>query len=1193
MNTPNAAGSWTPETRFTAVKSITPSRSRGAWKWIILLAILLSNRAFADGNWLKLGTSAPGSVSFLLLLSDGTVMAAHNPIDNFGEFGQDWYRLSPDPNGHYVLGEWSSIFPMNYVRHAFASQVLPDGRVFIAGGEHPEGGAGEASAEIYDPLVNRWSLVNPPASMMDGTQLAVGISPPRNQGFIDCESTVLRNGTVLLAPVAPSATNGTLIYNPAANTWSQGPQTRLWQAEASWVSLPDGSVLTVDPNTNKTERYIPELNQWIRDADLPIDLWAHMGPKLVSEIGAALMLPNGKAFFLGGSGHTAIYTPSGATNFGRWDVGPDIPNGLSAADAPAAMMPNGKILCAVAGQPSGDSDGNPTFPSPTSFYEYDYANGNYGTFTQVSGPTGVTDNIRPQDASMLVLPDGSVLYCHIEEGNLFYDTFGSQLYVYVPIGSQVAAGAPSITSIVPGTNGTFHLTGYNLNGFSGGAAFGDDAQMATGYPIVQFLDTNNMHIDYARTFNWTTGGGVYGAGSVDFTLPAGLIPQTYLVSVSANGVISTPVVFSFVTPSFLALCPGESGTLSVITAPQPATYQWLRNNIPVNNQTNAQLHIVNATTNNAGIYTLQVTSGTGSTISLPVPVSVGVMEVSQPPPTNSAALCQSASLSIVARGKGTVSAQWFHNGALIAADSRIILTNFPAANGATQFLLIFSEVHYEDDATYHVVLTDDCGPVTEPSFALRVTPNPPWVRVATEGPPSRHDAAMCYDSDRKVTVLFGGATWASGPGSVIGDTWEFDGTNWTQRLPATSPVGRYQASMIYDTKRQRTVLFGGLRYDQTYGVLVSQQTWEWDGNNWEQIVTDHLPPETAYPSASCYDSARGEMLLFGFMHDPLWSYDGTDWQPENVGGTGPQYSSADTAMAFDVNRGVAVLPVPSGYSLAIWEWNGTNWIAPPQSGQQPNFTTTGPSLTYDTFRQECVFFGEEAGTVDGHQTTDLYPHPDYNRFVWRWNGQQWQADPPTPTIGVPSEINHTMCFDSARNALIMFGGQGEGQFDVTNYTFEILYQDSPAVIKQPTYQNSLLGQNTRITVLAAGAPVISYQWQKDGVPLADSVHLLGSTSNNLQLTSVTPSDMGNYLLVLSNICGTATSQPIQFVVTTGSISTTRSSGTNAPLIISWSAPGVALQHAPTPTGPWTDVTGATSPYSAAIEGQQQYFRVRN
>ena len=45
------------------------------------------------------------------------------------------------------------------------------------------------------------------------------------------------------------------------------------------------------------------------------------------------------------------------------------------------------------------------------------------------------------------------------------------------------------------------------------------------------------------------------------------------------------------------MCPGDNGSLSVITTPQSATYQWLRNGSPVIGQTKAQLNIVNATTN--------------------------------------------------------------------------------------------------------------------------------------------------------------------------------------------------------------------------------------------------------------------------------------------------------------------------------------------------------------------------------------------------------------------------------------------------------------------------------------------------------------------------------------------------------------------------------------------------------------------
>jgi hypothetical protein len=233
------------------------------------------------------------------------------------------------------------------------------------------------------------------------------------------------------------------------------------------------------------------------------------------------------------------------------------------------------------------------------------------------------------------------------------------------------------------------------------------------------------------------------------------------------------------------------------------------------------------------------------------------------------------------------------------------------------------------------------------------------------------------------------------------------------------------------------------------------------------------------------------------------------------------------------------------------------------------------------------------GIVDGHQTTDLYPHPDFFRFVWRWNGKQWQADPPTPTVGVPIELFQSMCFDSARNALILFGGQGEGSFDVTNYTYEILYQDDPVVLKQRTVQQSLLGQNTKIRILAAGA-IINYQWQKDGVNLTDTANLQGSTTDTLQLASVGPGDGGIYSVVLSNLCGIANSQPIQLLVsTTTQISISQGAVAGAPFVISWPDPDLVLQNAPTPAGPWTDVPGAISPFSVVLDQQQKFFRVRN
>jgi hypothetical protein len=61
-------------------------------------------------------------------------------------------------------------------------------------------------------------------------------------------------------------------------------------------------------------------------------------------------------------------------------------------------------------------------------------------------------------------------------------------------------------------------------------------------------------------------------------------------------------------------------------------------------------------------------------------------------------------------------------------------------------------------------------------------------------PPSRHGHAMVYDAVRQRVVLFDGDVFAT---SYFNDTWEYDGTTWTQRTPATAPSER--TGMLWPT----------------------------------------------------------------------------------------------------------------------------------------------------------------------------------------------------------------------------------------------------------------------------------------------------------------------------------------------------------------------------------------------------------
>ncbi len=486
-------------------------RLKGKTKLAGMCLILLANAALCQtGTWTPLTNPAPGWVWLMLLLPDGTVMAAtYN-----GSPGNAWYRLSPDTQGHYVNGVWSALAPMTDTRIYYSSDVLRDGRVFVAGGEN---GTGGAKAEVYDPQTNVWTPIVIPPNLITGS------------GFVDSESKILSNGNVLVAPVYPYIFGGTVIFNPVTNTLSAGPTLYRGgnQAEANWVKLPDESILTIDPGSTTSERYIPSLNSWVDDGVVPVDIH----DPFISELGGPLLLPNGKAFFIGGSGHTALYTPSGTSSPGAWATGPDLPNGQGMADAAAAMMVNGKALCAVSAVPTASDN----FTSPTSFYEYDYSVGAAGSFTRTGSPTGgLTDNVQAYFGMMLDLPDGNVLFAQID----------SQLYVYQPVGSPLASWKPTISAVTPNGDGSYHLTGTQLNGISEGSSYGDDAQMDSNYPLVRFTDGSGK-VSYGRTYNWSSTGVTTGSAvvSTEFRLPASLAGGSYLLEVVANGIGSDATTF--------------------------------------------------------------------------------------------------------------------------------------------------------------------------------------------------------------------------------------------------------------------------------------------------------------------------------------------------------------------------------------------------------------------------------------------------------------------------------------------------------------------------------------------------------------------------------------------------------------------------------------------------------------------------
>jgi hypothetical protein len=645
------------------------------------------------GTWTRLVRNAPGAVNQLLLLSDGTVMAAAQG----SAIGSGWYRLTPDSHGSYINGTWTTLASMQDTRLYYSSAVLRDGRVFVAGGEY---GTGFAKSEVYNPLTNSWSAAPISTAQLNPAQQSPAAAEP--QGIYDACSELLPNGNVIVTPVAPRTYGGTLIYNPTTNAWSAGPTLFRggYQAEASWVKLPDNTILTIDPFGVNCERYNPVSNSWINDSNTTNSLY----DPVLGEMGPAILLPSGKAFFVGGSGHTAVYTPTGTTAPGSWMAGPDVPGNLAAPDAPGAMLVTGRVLCAVGPKLYLDATNQPVFPTPTSFYEYDPAT---NAFAVQPAPVGVSDNIPPYATMMLALPDGNVLYSH----------YGADLYVYQPTGTAQTAGRPVVASLAQNADGTYHLTGTGFNGMSVGAAYGDDAQMNTNYPLVRFSGAGNA-VFYARTFNWSSTGVMTGAlpVSTEFKLPTVLQTGQFSLAVIANGIASAACVgggpsVTVNTPS-MSVCSGGNVALSVSTTDAGVTFQWrkglttLANGGTISGADTATLTITGAGVGDSDpAYRCIVSNACGIAVTTSIPVTIsGSLSIGTQPMSQAACFGQSASLSVVADGAATY--QWTKGD-----------VDVPGATGAT---LSIPFARAADAGVYRCVIGSGCGSATSDPATVSV-----------------------------------------------------------------------------------------------------------------------------------------------------------------------------------------------------------------------------------------------------------------------------------------------------------------------------------------------------------------------------------------------------------------------------------------------------------------------------------------
>lgn len=342
---------------------------------------------------------------------------------------------------------------------------------------------------------------------------------------------------------------------------------------------------------------------------------------------------------------------------------------------------------------------------------------------------------------------------------------------------------------------------------------------------------------------------------------------------------------------------------------------------------------------------------------------------------------------------------------------------------------------------------------------LQLNPNP--FPNATQ---QRRTGGFAYHPVAGGLVLYGGLQ--SSPTATLAETWLYDGTTFTQLSPTTAPPPRWGHRMVYDSRRARIVAFGGRSPTTTANA---NDTWEFDGVDWQQVVTAASPTARAFYGMA-YDSRRGRTVMYGAQSgfpngNQTWEYDGTTWVQVTTPTTPPGVESP--ALAFDKARGVTVMF--GGYNAvspgtmydSTWEYDGVDWTQ--RQIANPPIARYRAGIDYDEVRGRVVLYGG-FGNATALQDT------------WEYDGNTWTQ---VATGGPTRSTEAFFAYAPNLGSFVHFGGSGPG--GTPNETW--LYVGAGTAIAAPFGSGCATSVGTP-TLAATAAPTLgsSYQLNLAGAP---------------------------------------------------------------------------------------------------------------
>ena len=492
----------------------------------------------------------------------------------------------------------------------------------------------------------------------------------------------------------------------------------------------------------------------------------------------------------------------------------------------------------------------------------------------------------------------------------------------------------------------------------------------------------------------------------------------------------------------------------------PLSYQWRRNGISVAGATGSTLTFSAAQLSDAGSYSVVVTNPAGSVTGGP-----SLLTVTVPPPT---LVAQPASRTVVAGASVSFSVSASGFGVLSYQWSR----NGVAVPGATFPTLTLDTVQVSQAGDYTATVTNAGGSVTSSAARLTVQAPPTLPVIAT--PPTGQSVAV----GGTVTL----SVVASGEGT-LSYAWQKNGFPVLGATAATLTIPNAQ---VADSGTYTVVVSNAAGSVTSAPVTVA-------------VSTSLTPPVVVTPPVGAA-VPLGAPVSFSVV----------------ASGTAP--------LAFAWRREGALIPGATGAVLSIVSAqesdagsytvtvsNGAGSVTTAPVTLSVDAPLTAPRLTTMPASQIVALDSPVTFSVTAVGTPPL--------------AYQWFKD----GVAIAGFTGASLSLASAKLA-----DAGSYTVRVTNAAGSVTSDPAvlvvqvpatvPVIITPPSAATSSVGAPASFSVVADGAPPLSYVWRREGTLIAKA------SQSTLVLGSVQVADAGDYTVTVSNALGSVTSSPARLTV---------------------------------------------------------------